>query len=241
MEGKAAKIDIYTDPRDRNGKDLTRTDITCSHFVDAVEKNLYGWLWECPNGGDKCVYTHALPPGYVLQRDKKDAEKARLEDQDDEMTLEEKIEEERAALPSSGLTPVTLETFKDWKKRKAERKQKELEERMKEEEKKGSKGGKNVLSGKALFKYDPNLFQDDEDAADEKIYEEREEDFEEEKKEGENNKKKERFENDKDMIKSSVEYDDTQTGDGTNATTNVDADLFQQENIDGEEEEPDFE
>lgn len=51
---------------------------------------------------------------------------------------------------------------------------------MKEETKKGSKGGHNILSGKALFKYDPNLFQDDENAADEEIYEEREEDFEEE-------------------------------------------------------------
>lgn len=72
LEGKSAKIDIYSDPRDRNGKPDWRTDITCQHFVEAVEKNLYGWLWECPNGGDKCVYTHALPPGYVLQRDKKE-------------------------------------------------------------------------------------------------------------------------------------------------------------------------
>ena len=67
LEGKAAKIDVYTDPRDRKGKDLTRTDITCTHFLDAVEKGLYGWLWECPNGGDKCQYTHALPPGFILK------------------------------------------------------------------------------------------------------------------------------------------------------------------------------
>ena len=53
---------------------------------------------------------------------------------------------------------------------------------MKEEVKKaGSKGGHNILSGKALFKYDPTLFQDDEEAAGQEIYEEREEDFEEEK------------------------------------------------------------
>ena len=76
LDGKAAKIDIYTDPRDRNGKAIERTDITCQHFIEAVEKNLYGWLWACPNGEDKCVYTHALPPGYVLQRDKADIEKA---------------------------------------------------------------------------------------------------------------------------------------------------------------------
>jgi hypothetical protein len=111
MEGKAAKIDIYTDPRDRNGKPEWRTDITCTHFVDAVEKGLYGWLWECANGGEKCVYTHALPPGYVLQRDKKDLERARLEDDEDELTLEEKIEEERSKLPNEGLTPVTLASF----------------------------------------------------------------------------------------------------------------------------------
>ena len=184
LDGKSAKIDIYTDPRDRLGKPDWRTDITCTNFLDAVEKNLYGWLWECANGGDKCVYTHALPAGYVLQRDKKDQEKLALEDDEDEMTIEEKIEEERAALPSEGLTPVTLESFTEWKRRKAERKQKELEEKMKEEAKKaGSKGGSGILSGRALFKYDPNLFQDDEAAAGHDLYEERnEEDDEEEKK-----------------------------------------------------------
>lgn len=63
-------------------------------------------------------------------------DKANLDGDEDEMTLEEKIEEERAALPSTGLTPVTLETFMDWKKRKAEKKQKEAEDKMKEEAKK---------------------------------------------------------------------------------------------------------
>ena len=86
-------------------------------------------------------------------------EKAAKEDDEDELTIEEKIEEERANLPSTGLTPVTYETFMDWKRRKAERKQQELEDRMKEEAKKaGSKGGSGILSGRALFKYDPNLF-----------------------------------------------------------------------------------
>jgi hypothetical protein len=158
LDGKAAKIDIYTDPRDRNGKPEWRTDITCKDFIEAVEKGLYGWLWECPNGGEKCVYTHALPPGYILKRDQKDADKAKLEEDEDEMTLEEKIEEERSKLPNEGLTPVTLETFLDWKKRKAERKQKELEDRMKEEAKKAGGKGTNVMSGRALFKYDPTLF-----------------------------------------------------------------------------------
>jgi hypothetical protein len=52
---------------------------------------------------------------------------------------------------------VTLESLMEWKKRKAERKQKELEAKAVEESKKVG-GGKNVLSGKALFKYDPTLF-----------------------------------------------------------------------------------
>ena len=52
---------------------------------------------------------------------------------------------------------MTLDSFIAWKKRRAERRQKELEERQAVETKKGSKG-QNVLSGKALFKYDPTLF-----------------------------------------------------------------------------------
>ncbi len=62
----------------------------------------------------------------MLNRDKVDPNKIR-DDDDDELTLEEKIEEERAALVSTTLTMVTLETFNDWKKRKAEKKQLELE------------------------------------------------------------------------------------------------------------------
>ena len=111
-----------------------------------------------------------------------------LEGEDsDELTIEEKIEEERSKLPTEGLTPVTYESLMAWKQRKAERKQKELEEKMKEEAKKVGGKGSNILSGRALFKYDPNLFQDDEAAADGDVYEERNEDEEEEKKEEDGN------------------------------------------------------
>jgi hypothetical protein len=98
LDGRSAKIDIYHDPRDKTGvKVEDRTDIPCSFFIEAVEKNIYGWLWECPNGGDKCTYTHALPLGYVLNRDKKDAadKLKELEYEEDEKTIEEIIEEER--------------------------------------------------------------------------------------------------------------------------------------------------
>lgn len=153
-------------------------------------------------------------------------EKARLMGEDgEEITLEEKIEEERAALPSTGLTPVTLESFKEWKIRKAERKQKELEDRMKEEAKKaGSKGGSNILSGRALFKYDPTLFKDDEEAALGDIYEERNEDEEE--------KKQEEYKA-SDFVKNKNQEE-------IKEETPVDADLFSQE-VNAEEEEPDFE
>ena len=120
LDGKSAKIDIHSDPRDYKGsvKDPARTDITCVHFIEAVEKNVYGWNWECPNGV-KCVYVHALPVGFVLEREKKDLAKAR-EDDEEEQTIEELIEEERAKLPTVGQTPVTKDSFFAWKKRKAE-------------------------------------------------------------------------------------------------------------------------
>lgn len=63
----------------------------CKHFVDAVEKSKYGWFWQCP-AGENCIYRHALPPGFTLKKDRK------KDDKKDEITLEELIEKERAAL-----------------------------------------------------------------------------------------------------------------------------------------------
>lgn len=39
--------------------------------MKAVEKDLYGFNWVCPNKGDDCPYMHRLPQGYVLIKDKK--------------------------------------------------------------------------------------------------------------------------------------------------------------------------
>ena len=63
---------------------------------------------------------HRLPQGYVLNRDK-----GKMSDGEDsdELTLEEKIEEERALLDSENLTPVTFETFTKWKADRALRKE----------------------------------------------------------------------------------------------------------------------
>lgn len=63
----------------------------CKHFLEAVERSKYGWFWECPSG-QKCIYRHALPAGFVLKKDKK------KDDKKDEISLEDLIERERANL-----------------------------------------------------------------------------------------------------------------------------------------------
>ena len=63
----------------------------------------------------------------------REAEKKRKEnDPKAGMTLEEIIEEERAALPSEGLTPVTKESFFAWKAKRKIEKQEALEAKMKD-------------------------------------------------------------------------------------------------------------
>ena len=84
-------------------------------------------------------------------------------------TIEEQIEEERAALKSDGLTPVTKESFFAWKERRRAKRQADLEEEMKKAELekamgKKKQGGKNsVLNGRALFTFNPDLFKDGDD------------------------------------------------------------------------------
>ena len=43
---------------------------------------------------------------------------------------------------------------------------------MAEEAKKAKSKKSNIMSGKALFTYDPTLFKDDDDAVDDDLYEE---------------------------------------------------------------------
>jgi hypothetical protein len=70
-----------------------------------------------------------LPEGYIVtsKKEREKDRKAREMAEDDIETLEEKIEKERAALPSEGLTPVTKESFFAWKERRAKQKQADLE------------------------------------------------------------------------------------------------------------------
>ena len=49
----------------KHGNPKTTTDKVCKYFIEAVENSKYGWFWNCPNGNDKCMYKHSLPPGYA--------------------------------------------------------------------------------------------------------------------------------------------------------------------------------
>ncbi|XP_031841966.1 zinc finger CCCH domain-containing protein 15 homolog [Nomia melanderi] len=172
VERKAEKRSLYCDMRDDDKETDTMdkwdedklkevvekkhgsgnrptTDIICKHFLEAVEKAKYGWFWECPSG-QKCIYRHALPPGFVLKKDKK------KEDKKDEISLEDLIEKERANLGPSQ-TKITLETFLAWKKRKLKEKK---EQAIKEEERRRNdyKAGRQVgISGREMFYFNPDL------------------------------------------------------------------------------------
>jgi len=183
IERKAEKRNIYEDAREKEegmndwdqetledvvkkkhgSTNTNKTDIICKYFLEAVEKSLYGWFWNCPNG-DKCMYRHALPPGFVLKKDQK------KEEEEDKVSLEEHIENERNQL-SGTLTPVNKETFLAWKKRKIQEKKDKLQEDMKakKEEFKAGKGMMKI-SGKEVFLFKPELANADDDEADDEVY-----------------------------------------------------------------------
>ncbi|CAJ0571926.1 unnamed protein product, partial [Mesorhabditis spiculigera] len=139
-----------------------QTDIVCKYFIEAVENSKYGWFWQCPNGAT-CIYRHALPPGYILRKDRKTLEDLKKQD---EVSLEELIEKERSALSSKNLTKVTLQTFIAWKKRKLREKKKADEEAEKAKQAKAKMGKHGGMSGRDLFTYNPDLIQDDDEADD---------------------------------------------------------------------------
>lgn len=111
------------------------------------------------------VFRHCLPPGYVL---KKDRVKFEQQNKGDEITLEELVEKERAAL-GHDLPKITLESFLAWKQRKRKQqaeKRSQDERRKRAEYKQGKQTG---LSGRELFTFNPDLIaQDDEEADDDR-------------------------------------------------------------------------
>ncbi|XP_075529594.1 zinc finger CCCH domain-containing protein 15 [Dermacentor variabilis] len=178
IERKAEKRDIYTDMRDQDTMDnwdeaklaevvekkhgeaerrMPKTDIICKHFLDALEQNKYGWFWECPNGGQKCHYRHAVPPGFVLKKNKKNLDEVKTEDT---LTIEDLIETERAKI-GGNLPRITLESFLAWKKAKIREKQ-DTEQKERDRKRDEFKAGRSIgLSGRDMFTFRPELAQDD--------------------------------------------------------------------------------
>jgi len=135
-----------------NEKVATTTDIICKLFLDAVENNKYGWFWECPAGGKSCKYKHALPPGFVLKKDKK-----KLEKEKEGYTLDDLIDKERAALDVGKCTKVTLESFVAWKKKKI-KEAKDAQKKEKDKKKKAFVSGTTSgMSGRDMFMLNPSI------------------------------------------------------------------------------------
>lgn len=175
VERKSDKKDLYTDMREKNDKEegmedwdeaklrevvlskhgnpRTTTDKVCKYFIQAIEDQKYGWRWVCPNGGDNCMYRHSLPPGFVLKtKEQRAAEKALMDKSPmATLTLEDWLESERHKLTGT-LTPVTPETFAEWKKKR-------LDKKAAEEEAKAMK----EATGRAMFEKGDWQFSDEEE------------------------------------------------------------------------------
>ncbi|KAI9476395.1 MAG: hypothetical protein EXX96DRAFT_507587 [Benjaminiella poitrasii] len=173
---KVQKKDLYTDDRaedtmdkwdqkkleevvnSKSGKQPP-TDIVCKYFLEAIESSKYGWFWECPNGGSSCKYRHALPPGFILKS------KAAKTEEKEEISLEEFLESERHKL-GPNLTPVTLESFTQWKKNRVQKKEAEENAARKAKETKLKAGRSQGMSGRDLFEFNPALADDNDDEDD---------------------------------------------------------------------------
>jgi hypothetical protein len=158
------------------------TDIVCKHFLEAIESSKYGWFWECPNGGLACKYKHALPAGFILK-----SKTNKLEEKE-EISLEEFLESERHKL-GPNQTPVTLESFKLWKKTRMDKKSAEESAARKSKENRVKAGRSQGMSGRDLFDFNPSLAQDvdeEDDAFDFSAYDREETEKERERLENEN-------------------------------------------------------
>lgn len=181
---KTDKKDIYTDTRDgpgeeddedkkndtmdkwdrakldrvilsKHGNPRSTTDKVCKFFLQAVEDGKYGYFWSCPNG-EECMYRHALPQGFVLKSQRKEIEAA---EKANEISLEEFLESARHKL-GSNLTPVTAESFAQWKKDRMNKKQAE-EDAIENKKKQQAQANKMLgLSGREMFQLNPEMYEE---------------------------------------------------------------------------------
>lgn len=126
-------------------QEAQRPKSICKFLIDAMNSGEYSKTWKCPL--PKCKDVHRL---------------IELSDNSEiEVSLEEYIELQRQTLDESNLTPVNEKTFAEWKARK--RKEEELH----------AKRVVALAKGADLFKDNPEMFEDDDDAGDEINYAER--------------------------------------------------------------------
>lgn len=126
----------------KHGNPKTTTDKICKYFIDAVENGKYGWFWSCPNGGIECKYRHSLPPGFVLKtKEQKKLEKLASESAP-KISLEEFIEMERTKLDKAKFTPITVQTFAQWKNKQLAKK---ADDKRREEQ-----SGRKILTGREI-------------------------------------------------------------------------------------------
>ncbi|XP_067891677.1 zinc finger CCCH domain-containing protein 15 isoform X1 [Heterodontus francisci] len=185
LERKSEKRSIYVDARDEElekdtmenwdvrkleevvqkkhgDSEQKKTVIVCKHFLEAIENNKYGWFWVCPGGGDTCMYRHALPPGFVLKKNQKKEVK-------EDISLEDLIEKERAAL-GPDVTRITLETFLEWKKRKRHEKTEKALQDLEKRKADFNAGKAFGVSGREVFEFRPDLINADDEEADDAQY-----------------------------------------------------------------------
>lgn len=138
----------------------------CPFFIAALRYGNVPTNWKCPDQIKKgsCKYSHEIPKGFVLKKTvskNSDGFGVGAVAEEDCANLEEEIERRRAELGNG--TPVTEETFKQWKIRREELKasalaEQERKDRLKEEqERKMSKFFGRT--GRNLFEFNPELFE----------------------------------------------------------------------------------
>ena len=147
------EVNKIAEEKEKKRKKLPQSNIVCKYFLDAVKKKVYGWKWECPNGED-CHYKHYLPKGYIMLTDKDKAQEEMT--MDEYIDLEEQIDAERERIAANG-TKVNENTFREWKLKRDEWRNKEKSEKDKEKM-------KSKLTGVELFKNQANEFKDDDNA-----------------------------------------------------------------------------
>jgi hypothetical protein len=141
--------------------------LRCLHAIDATRVHLtMKWVVSFsilrPFGPSRdTVHLHAIDS----LRTQAEAELAKAQQGATELTLEQRIEKKRQELRDRGVkgTPVTPETFKAWKEKKAKRLLAEKMALQKAETLK--KKGKSVLTGRDLYLVQKDVFVDDADAA----------------------------------------------------------------------------